>query len=605
MWFSSVLCWLHETKKSTPRGRPEAGASRRPKRTCRPRLEVLEDRLVPSTFTVTTPLDVVAANDGQLSLREAITQANANPGADTIVVPAGVYRLALPGADNTNAGGDLDVSGSTLFQGAGAGATVIDGQQIDRVFDVLGNAPSSIRVTFQDLTIRNGLGDIGGGGGIRVANAELVIRDTVVTGNRTAGNGGGIDITTGSPGTDNLTLVRSTVSHNVAGRQGGGIFGPGTASLTDSTVLRNTATLDGGGITITMALMNNSTVSGNTAITGDGAIDATTAILANCTVSSNTAVDGGGISAGTATLANSTVSGNTAINGFGGGISAGTVTLTNCTVSGNTAKDAGGGITADTVTLTNSTISGNSSVSGSGGGIEAITLTLLNVTVTDNSAHFGGGVLLQNGGTSSIRNTIIAQNQVALDGVNPDVAGAFTSGGHNLIGDGTGAGGFANGTKADQVGTAANPIDPRLGPLANNGGPTQTHALLAGSSAIDRGDNTNVPASDQRGGGFLRSVGSATDIGAFEVQPPSPSPTTTTPPTTTPSPVVEIQMKRVGRRTRVDVVVDKALRRRFFPFGAFTGRVQVLQMDINGDGLLDVVARATLNGKKRTRTFLT
>jgi hypothetical protein len=69
--------------------------------------------------------------------------------------------------------------------------------------------------------------------------------------------------------------------------------------------------------------------------------------------------------------------------------------------------------------------------------------------------------------------------------------------------------------------------------------------------------------------------------------------------------VVQVQVKRVGRRTRVDVVVDGTLRHRFFPFGAFTGRVQVQQADVNGDGLLDVVARATVYGKTRTRTFLT
>src|SRR5262245_39178483 len=103
-------------------------------------LECLEDRRVPTTFTVTTPLDLVA-NDGKLSLREAITQANAHAGSDTIVVPAGLYRLSLAGADDTNAGGDFDVTGITVFQGAGAGSTIIDGQQLDRVFDVRGTAP--------------------------------------------------------------------------------------------------------------------------------------------------------------------------------------------------------------------------------------------------------------------------------------------------------------------------------------------------------------------------------------------------------------------------------------------------------------------------------
>src|SRR5947207_13022984 len=94
---------LSRTKRSAPR---------------RPHLEMLEDRLVPATFTVTTPLDVVAAADGQLSLREAVTAANANPRPDTIVLPAGVYRLAPAGADNSHVAGNLDVSGSTPFQGA-------------------------------------------------------------------------------------------------------------------------------------------------------------------------------------------------------------------------------------------------------------------------------------------------------------------------------------------------------------------------------------------------------------------------------------------------------------------------------------------------------
>jgi predicted outer membrane repeat protein len=622
MRFSSIHSWLKGAGKATLRGLHKTGPSRRPKRTCRLGLEVLEDRLVPATFTVTTPLDVVDAADGQLSLREAITRANANPGADTIVLPAGIHRLALPGADNSNAGGDFDVTGSTLFQGAGADATVIDGQQLDRVFDVLGTAPGSIQVTFQGLTIRNGLADAGGGGGIRVGNADLVVQDCAVTGNRTSGVGGGIS-NAALPGTGNVTLVRTTVNRNVAAGQGGGIKAS-TASLTNSTVSGNHGD-DGGGIEADTANLTNSTVSGNLAGEFGGGIHAGTLTLTNSTVTGNRANDsGGGLAVGEATLTDSTVSGNSAFDGAGG-ISAGTVTLTRSTVSGNSAGGDGGGILASTVTLigttvsgnhagrngggidattatlTNSTVSGNTAISGNGGGIDAVALTLVNVTVADNSAHTGGGVFLANGGTSSVRNTIIAENLVDFGGAGPDLSGAFTSGGHNLIGDGTGATGFVNGTNGDQVGTAARPIDPRLGPLANNGGPTLTHALLPDSPAINRGDNTDVPATDQRGGQFLRSVG-PTDIGAFEVQPPAPPPPPPPPP---PSPVVEIQVTRVKLRTRVDVVVDGALRRRFFPFGAFTGRVQVQRMDVNGDGLLDVVARATISGKRRMRTFVT
>jgi len=100
------------------------------------------------------------------------------------------------------------------------------------------------------------------------------------------------------------------------------------------------------------------------------------------------------------------------------------------------------------------------------------------------------------------------------------VTGDFTSGGHNLIGDDTGSFGLTHGINGNIVGTSANPIDPELGPLANNGGPTKTHALLAGSIAIDRGDNAGASATDQRG--FARKKdgngdGSAiVDIGAFE-----------------------------------------------------------------------------------------
>jgi hypothetical protein len=68
---------------------------------------------------------------------------------------------------------------------------------------------------------------------------------------------------------------------------------------------------------------------------------------------------------------------------------------------------------------------------------------------------------------------------------------------------------------------------------------------------------------------------------------------------------VFIAVRRVGHRTRVDVFVDGALRQSFFPFGSFTGRVQVEQADVNRDGVLDVIARATVNGRHRTRTFLT
>jgi predicted outer membrane repeat protein len=538
----------------------------------RPRLEHLEDRTTPATFNVTTTLDVIDPADGKRSLREAITAANSLAGADVIVVPAGVFKLALNGADeNANATGDFDITDAVTITGAGAGLTLIDGQQLDRVMDVLGTAPSSFKVVLAGLTVRNGSAN--NAGGIHVGNADLVVRDCAVVGNRAvSGNGGGISNAFASS-TGTLKLVRTTVARNIAVGTGGGIdfFGGDSAfTLTSSMVRRNVCGSVGGGIDAITVTLTNCTVSGNLTTGGNGGgigagtatltnctvsgnasgglgggISATTQVLTDCTVSGNSAIAGGGINATTATFTNCTVSGNLASGGGGGGIASPTATLTRSTVSGNTASTDGGGIIAtSTVTLTNSTVSGNTALTSGGGGIEASTAnltnttvsgnttdtdgggvralnaTLLNCTVADNIAHRGGGIRANVGGTFNIRNTIVALNLTDLMGSNPDVSGTFASQGHNLIGDGTGTTGFTNGTNGDIVGTSTNPIDPKLGPLANNGGPTKTMALLAGSLAIDHGDNSILPSTDQRG--FPRKKdgngdGSAiVDIGAFE-----------------------------------------------------------------------------------------
>src|SRR5262249_40750267 len=142
--------------------------------------------------------------------------------------------------------------------------------------------------------------------------------------------------------------------------------------------------------------------------------------------------------------------------------------------SGNSATtEFGGGIFADTATLADCTVCGNST-GGQGGGLYATTATLVNDTIAENFAHTGGGLFHNPGGAFSVRNTIVALNLTDFAGTNPDVSGAFASGGHNLIGNGTGGTGFTNATNGDQVGTATAPIDPKLGPLANNGGRTLT-----------------------------------------------------------------------------------------------------------------------------------
>ncbi len=237
---------------------------------------------------------------------------------------------------------------------------------------------------------------------------------------------------------------------------------------------------------------------------------------------------------GTLTLTNSVVSGSTAPNLGGGVYSIGSLTITGSTISGSTANNAGGatggGIHAvNLLMLVNSTVSGNFAPNGNnnGGGVRAENnASIISSTITNNSA---GGANSASGvfrtvGRVTIRNSIVAanQNNTAV----PDVAGAFAQNSQfNLIGNVGTSTGFAVVSDSNQTGTGAAPLDPRLSPLSNNGGATLTHALLADSPGIDKGNSFNL-STDQRG--LTRPVditsipnasnGDASDIGAFELQ---------------------------------------------------------------------------------------
>ncbi len=278
---------------------------------------------------------------------------------------------------------------------------------------------------------------------------------------------------------------------------------------------------------------------GNTEDFGGGINNSFSSLtVTNSTISGNSASRGGGIynGYGSLTVTNSTISGNTAevaedkfFTGSGGGIynSYSSLTVTNSTISGNTAGEDGGGINSymGRVTVTNSTISGNTA-GDDGGGIDSFringsALTVNNSTISGNTAGDGGGISasIKYYGVNTVTGSIIAANSDAANSDNEDIGFSFASGGNNLIGNGDGTGGFTNGVNGDLVGTATNPIDPLLGELQNNGGPTQTQALLAGSPAINAGSNPLGLEFDQRGPGFNRVVGAQTDIGAYEVVP--------------------------------------------------------------------------------------
>ncbi len=244
------------------------------------------------------------------------------------------------------------------------------------------------------------------------------------------------------------------------------------------------------------------------------------------------------------TINNLTVTQGNAGNGGGIYNYSGTLNLTKSTVSGNSADFTGGGIYnfLGTLSLANATVSNNSATFGGiGGGIYNYsgTLTLTNATVSGNSADYGGGIR-NDGGTVNAGNSIIAANTATSFA--PDFSGTVISQGYNLVGIVDGSTGFT--AAGDKVGTSAAPLDPKLGPLAYNGGQTptlacpfpcglnsafnggrtQTLALLPGSPAIDAGNS--ILTTDQRG--FPRPVdfpsipnaagGNGSDIGAFEVQ---------------------------------------------------------------------------------------
>ena len=281
-----------------------------------------------------------------------------------------------------------------------------------------------------------------------------------------------------------LTLDGVTITGGSASTDGGGIYSSGAVTVTNSTISGNSAVLDSGGIfSVGAVTVTDSTISGNSATFNFGGIYSEGALLVtDSTISANSAGNhvGGIFSNSAVTVTNSTISGNSAVNDSGGIFSNGAVTVTNSTVSGNSAGLDGGGIySKDVVTLTNSTITGN-------------------------SAPTGGGVYAASG-TITLTNSIIAGNtggDCAVGG------GSFSSSGGNIDSDNS-----CNLLHAtDLPGQTTEQIN--LGPLADNGGSTFTHALLTGSVAIDAANGCAGLTEDQRG--TTRPSGSGCDIGAYE-----------------------------------------------------------------------------------------
>ncbi len=292
------------------------------------------------------------------------------------------------------------------------------------------------------------------------------------------------------------------------------INGPAAGLIVSANRLSRVFQIDGG----VTASISGLTIAGGNAKYGGGVLNYGTADLTGCTIAANTAAYGGGLrntSAATLNLTSCSITANNAGDAGGGLETLGLANLTDCTISGNSAASGGGlaSFATGRTTLINCTISGNAAT-GNGGGVYDRTgpVNLTNCTISGNTAGAGGGIA--NTATATLRDTIVALNTAAKA---PDFSGAVVSQGNNLIGKTDGSSGWVapGAGNSDLTGTSASPLDPKLAPLGNFGGPTQTMALLPGSPAIGNGSSGVVPAiltTDQRG----MPRGSLVDIGAFQ-----------------------------------------------------------------------------------------
>jgi predicted outer membrane repeat protein len=573
--------------------------------------------LTSSTASANAALVVsTLADSGAGSLRQAMLDANAAAGVDTITFTAGLTGTIDVLSDLPQLDGGIDL------QGPGESVITIDGGWTDAggpsvgnslfVLDNLDVADGASTISGVTITGGNSYCDSceGGGGAIRKdhGDADLTITNVVLSGNYAETYGGAVHLYN-ADGT--VTIRDSVISNNVAGDDGGALYANGDGALVltlnNVEITGNTADDDGGGIKFedgTLTIVE-STISGNTAGDGGGGIwfYNGTLTISDTTISGNTAgYGGGGIfgNDGSLTISDTTISGNTA-DYYGGGIyfEDGTLAIVESTISGNTAGDGGGGgLWLDDVdgTISDTTISGNTAGDGGGGIYLYETLmTISNSTLSGNSADRGGALYIKTddlddyGSATFIENSTISGNHATQDGgaiftgtdedeeeeiasleieiVQSTITDNSTDGlGENVGGivlqdyvEATMTGSIVAGNLGNDIGlydtslpsvNASNSVlgviqsgvtlidgggtqvgvtDPMLGLLANNGGVTKTHALLAGSPAIDAGPNP-VPVFDgnefdQRGVGFARIVFGVADVGAFEVQEPEPEPT--------------------------------------------------------------------------------
>ena len=525
------------------------------------------------TITVTT-FDDVIDDDGDCSLREAIYAASLDhsyhdcevvSSADTIILPAGTYTL-----ESTL----TDITSEIVINGEGAETTTIEASDCNpitllpescdpatyNIFNVL----SSGSLTVDGVTLQHGNKNCGETGAIyNEGNLELI--NCTLRDNQAPKAGGLYNASSGT-----INIIDSTLSGNAASfYDSGGVFNAGIINLTNSTIINNNALDDGGGLfnattgTLTVVKstisnndstegfgggiynagslsITNSDLSGNWAFRdGGGFYNTGSASILKTTLSDNSSnLDGGGIynrndghliidtspfvenysfstdgggiyNNGNASIINSAFSGNYA-DANGGGIYNdinGSINFTSCTINANDASIHGGGISNyGSLEITNSTFSGNSTSTDGGGIYNDGSLGLESCTFSANTAAgVGGGIYIDDSGSMDISNTILAYS-TNYDCVSTGIIGVDR---HNIIEQN---GPIKEGLNCGENSLTSDPLLEKV--LADNGGPTKTHALQKGSPAIDAGYLKAYPAIDQRS--MPRPQGSGPDIGAFE-----------------------------------------------------------------------------------------
>lgn len=428
-----------------------------------------------ATRTVNTLRDETDPSDGVvLSLREAIAASSAG---DTI-------NFSVTGTITlTN---ELVIGRSLTIIGPPPPGIVVSGNYASRVF----NIGSGMTIIIANLTISNGrvvgadglLDESGAdaeGGGI-LNYGILNLANCLLSKNSAIGGNGGHSLDSENGGAGGAAI-------------GGGIANKGTLNLTGCTLSNNSAAGGIGGDSRGGGLAFYGGVGG--AGNGGGISSQGSLSLENCTFSNNSAVGGAGTAG-----PNGGIGGN-AVGGVIDNLS--TLTAINCTLSGNSATGGRGGSASFK-------LGGDGGNAFGGGVFDSGSGNYLNTIIANNTVTGGGGGLSDPLGPPSQKN---GANGSALG---PDVDGPVSSQGHNLIGQRDGSNGWV---ASDRTGSSNAPLDPQLGPLQDNGGPTPTMALLPSSAAIDAGDDEVIGppyhlSTDQRG--RPRPTGDHVDIGAYE-----------------------------------------------------------------------------------------